>query len=70
MRLAPSSPVGEGHMDKQPGMVKFLPCQRLEWYVSVTWLKTLQRDGILTCGNMGMTFHFTGICKNFAYSYM
>lgn len=60
VRLSSSSPIGEGHMDEQLGVGKLFPGQRLEWYVSVAWLKTLQRDGILTCGGREITFHFKG----------
>lgn len=53
VRLSPSSPVGHGYVDKQPGVRKLLPRQRLERHVSVTRLKTLQGDGVLTCGMCG-----------------
>ncbi|TNN72207.1 hypothetical protein EYF80_017635 [Liparis tanakae] len=48
--LPPPPPIGEGHMDKELGVGKFLPGQRLERDVSVARLKTLQRNGVLACG--------------------
>lgn len=56
MRLSPSSSISEGHMDEQLGMRKFFPCQKLQWYMSVAWLETLQRNGILACGDTEITF--------------
>lgn len=50
MRFPATSAVGQRHMNKQPGVGEFFPCQGLEWYVPITWLNTLQRDGVLPCG--------------------
>lgn len=46
---SPSS-VGQCHVNKQPGMGKFFPRQRLEWYVPIARLDAFQRDRILACG--------------------
>jgi len=43
-------------MDKELGVGKFLPGQRLERYMSVARLKTLQRNGVLACGRRDVSF--------------
>lgn len=65
MRLPPSSPIGESHVDKQLGVGKLLPGQGLQRYVSVARLKTLQRDGILTCGSREIKFNFKALSKEY-----
>ena len=59
--LSPSSPIGERHVDKQLGVREILPGQRLEWDVSIAWLKRLQRDGVLTCGGTRISGHFKAL---------
>lgn len=50
MRFPSTSSVGQRHVNKQPGMGKFFPRQRLEWYVPIAWLNAFQRDGVLPWG--------------------